>query len=128
MAFTVTTESINKGERTMTTRYLIHDADLAVKEYDYEPPYIPALDITTSHDKDRKMLVTTITRIRLNGRIVRWCMELRDEDPAPVNTHLGERILRYSAKALEARHEYVLSLLKPHHDDMVEWASRAKMR
>lgn len=129
MAFTVTTESINKGERTTTTRFIIHDAELAVKEYDDEPAYRPALEVTTSHNKDRKMLTTMISRVMLNGRIIRAKIELRSDDSFPegVNPYVGVRIARYSSKALEERHTLIMDNLADYKDALIEWASRATM-
>ncbi len=122
-----TIQSESRRDRSITTRFLITDDSLAVHEYEGEQPFRPALEVSTSHDKDRKMLITSITRIMVNNRIVRWKMELRDEDPAPVNTYVGERIARYSEKALENRHGVVVSNIASVgvFSDLLDWASRA---
>ena len=126
-----TTESEIRAERRITTRFLVTDDAFSVQEYADEPPYLPALEVTTSHDKDRKMLVTSVNRVMTNGRIVRWKMGFREEDPAPnVNTYTGVRVQRFSQRALDERHGTIMANIADliaRDDELLKWASRASM-
>lgn len=120
------TESFNKERRNVTNRYLIIDEEHAGTDYDGVTR--PALEISTSHDKERKMFVTSITRIRVGKSFIRWAMELRNEDPCPIHTYIGQATARYSQAKLVERHNEIVDRFESmtEHDEVLEWATRAK--
>lgn len=114
------------GDRSRTTRFLIEDE--AYAKNDDGETYRPALEVTTSHDKDRKALTTTINRIWVGPRMVRMVIDFNQGDEPPVNTYVGQSIARYSATALDNRHGVILSNVASAgvFSELLEWATRAK--
>ena len=122
---------IDAAQRRITTRLLIVDDSVARPgRYADEGVYRPAVDIVTSHDKDRKRLTTYIHRILVGDMVVRWAMELRNEDPCPITDALAVAVGRYSESALLKRHDEVVTgfeeLSELTRADVLEWATRAK--
>lgn len=119
-----------EAERRIETTYLVTDVEHALPGYADEPSYQPALVVSTSHDKDRKALVTTVSRIRTNGRIVRYAVEY-NSDPIPyLSPYVGLPVARYSQKALVERHETILAnvgAVLDANDKLMEWTVNARM-
>ena len=120
-------EKVDADRRSISTRYLLSDSHFTTTEYD--EGYQPALEISTSHDKDRKRYVTMVSRIRVGDRMVRWVMELRDEDPCPIRS-VASHAARYSAKEMRSLHDDYIAqidaLSADQHEELMLWASRAK--
>lgn len=120
-----TTEELTEGRRSLTNSWAIYDVEHPSR-YPDEAPSHPVLQISTYHYKERKMLVTSITRITSNGRINRYVVEIGNGDTCPVSSYVGERIARYSEKALRARHAQMLEETKVYQDQLIQWAAAAK--
>ncbi len=114
------------GERRLTTRFLIEGDEFA--KDDNGETFRPALEVTTSHNKDRKALVTSINRIWVGTRMIRMVIDYNQGDEPPVNTYVGQGIDRYSARALGERHGQIKSNIASAgvFNELLEWATRAK--
>lgn len=121
----VITEKLDEGRRSLMNSWHIYDVEHPAR-YEGEPSAHPVLEISTHHDKDRKMLVTSVHRITTDGRINRYVVEVGNGDTCPVSSYVGERIARYSEKALRARHAQMLEETKVYQDQLIQWAAAAK--
>jgi hypothetical protein len=93
------TESRRLGDRSITTRYTLDDTEQPDRHGD---PIRLALVLTTSHDRERKRLVSRADRIQLGPVFVRMSLSFGDAPPP-----LGAQAVpaaRYSERALHAAH------------------------
>lgn len=119
----VTVETTDVDGRRLSKRFLLPDT---AKEDSYGETETAALDITVSHNKDRKRYEVRFYRVLVGPRFVRWAMELRNEDPQPVTDYVAEHAPRFSAKKLA---EVYVEALARHEEDipaLLDWATRAK--
>ena len=129
---TITTDHTtlnNLDRRRMLDRYTLTDERFQRVD-DYGNVSRPALDISTSHDKERKRYRTSINRVTVDSVVVRWVLELRGEDPCPIADTASTPVARYSEKGLREEHERTLGMiaaLSPaEYEELLLWASRAK--
>lgn len=78
-----------------------------------------AIEVTTSHDKDRKEYRTTVSRVMVSPRMVRWT---RDFVQAPVNLH-STPTLRYSGNDLGVMHKKAIYAVAGAFPALTAWAA-----
>jgi hypothetical protein len=129
--FTVESVSTDKPlQRTVRTRFTILDERFSRNESISTDRYQPALEVSTSHDKDRKAYVTYINRMLVSPAMVRMVIDYNQDDAPPVQTAVYVRTARYNAKAMHERHQQILDNIEAMgpetHEALWAWTTRAK--
>jgi hypothetical protein len=110
-------------DRSITTRYLLTDT---TQPDAYGENETAALEITTSHYKERKAFIQSVSRIMVGERFIRQTISYGNGDLIPSRL-VG--VARYSAKALEASHAENLARVEAYGlDALMEWATKADRR
>jgi len=100
--------------------------DPELESTEHGDTYRPALEINTHHDKDRKMLVTSVNRLTRSDYMIRMVIELGRDNQCPVSPYISVPCARYSVKALDARHTEIMAQMEDHLEGLLEWAAGAK--
>jgi len=115
------------GDRSLTKEYRLTES---ARKDAFGRTMVPTLQVYTFHSKDRKMIITLISRAMVGGGWKRQTVEIGNGDTCPITSRVGLFVERYSAKALKERHEEMLDQVEnlpgPLWQSLLKWASEAK--
>ena len=117
------TTKVSADGRSITTSWILEGMDTRDQ---YGDTWRPRLDLTTSHNKDRRQFETRYARVTVSPTVVNWVFD-GSHDPAPVRTY-ADPVARFNAKQLRTVHEAEVATAEAHLAELIEWAERVDFR